>query len=250
MNEPETSVSFYHSTIWICPSLEKQYVRSLFDSIAYRYDPLNHLLSGGIDFYWRRRAVEHLKDIRPKRILDVATGTADFAIATIRLKPQQVIGVDIAEEMLKIGRAKLQKRGLEETITLQTGEAENLQFETGSFDASIVAFGARNFEHLEQGLAEMNRILRPGGKIVVLEFSRPATFPFKQLYFFYFKSVLPLVGRLVSRHKEAYRYLPDTVMKFPEGNDFLNILRKVGFAELKEERLTFGIVTIYCGAKK
>lgn len=230
--------------------MEKQYVRSLFDSIAYRYDLLNHLLSGGIDFYWRRRAVQYLKDIRPRRILDVATGTADFAIATLRLNPQEVIGVDIAEEMLKIGRAKLQKRGLDSTITLQTGEAEHLGFETGSFDATIVAFGARNFEHLEQGLAEMNRILRPGGKIVVLEFSRPGTFPFKQLYFFYFKSVLPLVGRIVSRHKEAYTYLPDTVMKFPEGNDFLNILRKVGFAELKEERLTFGIVTIYCGAKK
>lgn len=230
--------------------MEKQYVRSLFDSIAYRYDLLNHLLSGGIDFYWRRRAVEYLKDIRPRRILDVATGTADFAIATLRLNPQEVIGVDIAEEMLKIGRAKLQKRGLDSTITLQSGEAEHLGFETGSFDATIVAFGARNFEHLEQGLAEMNRVLRPGGKIVVLEFSRPGTFPFKQLYFFYFKSVLPLVGRLVSRHKEAYRYLPDTVMKFPEGNDFLNILRKVGFAELKEERLTFGIATIYCGVKK
>lgn len=230
--------------------MEKQYVRSLFDSIAYRYDLLNHLLSGGIDFYWRRRAVQYLKDIRPRRILDVATGTADFAIATLRLNPQEVIGVDIAEEMLKIGRAKLQKRGLDSTITLQTGEAEHLGFETGSFDAAIVAFGARNFEHLEQGLAEMNRILRPGGKIVVLEFSRPGTFPFNQLYFFYFKSVLPLVGRIVSRHKEAYTYLPDTVMKFPEGNDFLNILRQVGFAELKEERLTFGIVTIYCGAKK
>ncbi|MBX2989939.1 MAG: bifunctional demethylmenaquinone methyltransferase/2-methoxy-6-polyprenyl-1,4-benzoquinol methylase UbiE [Bacteroidetes bacterium] len=236
--------------MWNFPSLEKQYVRSLFDSIAYRYDLLNHLLSGGIDFYWRRRAVEYLADIRPKRILDVATGTADFAIAALRLEPREVIGVDIAEEMLKIGRAKLQKRKLDSTIMLQAGEAENLQFETSSFDAAIVAFGARNFEHLEQGLAEMNRILRPGGKIVVLEFSRPGMFPFKQLYFFYFKSVLPLVGKFVSRHRDAYTYLPDSVMKFPEGDDFLNILRNVGFADLKEERLTFGIVTIYCGMKK
>jgi len=229
--------------------MDRGYVRSLFDSIAYRYDLLNHLLSGGIDFYWRRRAVEHLKDLQPKRILDVATGTADFAIATQRLKPDEVIGVDIAEEMLNVGRAKLKKKRLDSLITLQTGEAESLQFEAGRFDAAIVAFGARNFENLELGLSEMYRVLRSGGMIVVLEFSKPRHFPFKQLYFFYFKNVLPLIGRLVSRSDEAYNYLPDTVMRFPEGQALLSVLHKVGFKDVMEERLTFGIATIYCGNK-
>jgi demethylmenaquinone methyltransferase/2-methoxy-6-polyprenyl-1,4-benzoquinol methylase len=229
--------------------MQKQYVRSLFDSIAYRYDLLNHLLSGGIDFYWRRRAVEHLKDVHPKRILDVATGTADFAIATLRLKPQEVIGVDIAEEMLKLGRAKVKKKGLDSIISLRTGEAEKLQFETDFFDSAIVAFGARNFENLEQGLTEMHRVLRPGGKIVVLEFSRPRHFPFKLLYLFYFRSILPFVGRMISKNNEAYEYLPDTVMKFPDGNDFLSILHKMGFSNCLEERLTFGIASIYTGVK-
>jgi demethylmenaquinone methyltransferase/2-methoxy-6-polyprenyl-1,4-benzoquinol methylase len=225
-------------------------VRSLFDSIAYRYDLLNHLLSGGIDFYWRRRAVEHLKDLQPKRILDVATGTADFAIAALRLKPDEVIGVDIAEEMLSVGRAKLKKNRIDSLITLQTGEAEQLQFDSGCFDAAIVAFGARNFENLEQGLSEMHRVLRSGGKIVVLEFSRPRHFPFRQLYFFYFRHVLPLIGRMVSKSKEAYTYLPDTVMKFPEGEEFVAKLRKAGFEKTSEDRLTFGIATVYTGAKE
>lgn len=229
--------------------MEKQYVRSLFDSIAHRYDLLNHLLSGGIDFYWRRKAIDHLKELQPKRILDVATGTADFAVAATRLKPDKVVGVDIAEEMLSRGRVKLAKRGLDSTISLQTGEAEHMEFETGSFDAAIVAFGARNFEHLEKGLSEMRRVLRSGGKIVVLEFSRPKSFPFKQLYFFYFHSILPLVGRIVSKSNTAYKYLPDTVMRFPDGEDFLAILREIGFVNTRQERLTFGIATVYVGIK-
>ncbi|HCV42596.1 MAG TPA: bifunctional demethylmenaquinone methyltransferase/2-methoxy-6-polyprenyl-1,4-benzoquinol methylase UbiE [Bacteroidetes bacterium] len=229
--------------------MDKGYVRSLFDSIAYRYDLLNHLLSGGIDFYWRRRAIEHLKNLQPKRILDVATGTADFAIAALRLRPGEVIGVDIAEEMLKAGRAKVKKKGLDSLITLQTGEAEKLQFEVGRFDAAIVAFGARNFENLEQGLSEMHRVLRAGGKIVVLEFSRPSHFPFRQLYFFYFRRILPSVGRIVSKSNHAYTYLPDTVMKFPDGDDFLEVLAKTGFSNLLQQRLTFGIATVYAGVK-
>jgi demethylmenaquinone methyltransferase/2-methoxy-6-polyprenyl-1,4-benzoquinol methylase len=229
--------------------VEKQYVRSLFNSIAYRYDLLNHLLSGGIDLYWRRRAVEHLRDIRPKRILDVATGTADFAIATLRLQPEKVIGVDIAEKMLGLGRKKLRSRGLDSAVTLESGDAENLPFSAGEFDAAIVAFGARNFENLELGLSEMNRILRPGGKIIVLEFSRPGHFPIRQLYFLYFQYVLPLIGRLLSRNKEAYTYLPDTVMRFPEGEEFMDIMRRVGFRQISEERLTFGIASIYGGIK-
>jgi demethylmenaquinone methyltransferase/2-methoxy-6-polyprenyl-1,4-benzoquinol methylase len=229
--------------------MQKSYVRSLFDDIAHRYDLLNHLLSGGIDFYWRRRAIQHLVDVEPRRILDVATGTADFAIAALHLHPIQVVGVDVAEEMLKYARKKLEKRGLEHLISVQQGEAENLRFETGSFDAAIAAFGARNFHNLPKGLAEMHRVLRPGGKIVVLEFSRPTRFPFKQSYFFYFKNIVPLVGRIISRHEYAYQYLPDTVMRFPEGQEFLKILRGVGFAAVAQERLTFGIATIYTGMK-
>lgn len=240
---------FERPTTFFRLTVEKQYVRSLFDSIAYRYDLLNHLLSGGIDLYWRRKAIEHLKDLQPKRILDVATGTGDFAIATMRLNPGRVVGIDIAEEMLKRARTKVKKRGLDGIISLQTGEAENIQFADGSFDAAIVAFGARNFENLEKGLSEMHRVLRLGGKIVVLEFSRPRFFPFKQLYFFYFKTILPLVGKFVSKNREAYTYLPDTVMRFPDGEDFLDILRTIGFADTRQQRLTAGIATVYVGTR-
>ena len=229
--------------------MEKEYVRSLFDKIAYRYDLLNHLLSGGVDLYWRRAAIQKLVKHQPKNILDVATGTADFALATMRLQPKQVIGVDISEQMLEIGRKKIAQRNLSESIFLQSGEAEALKFENDHFDAAIVAFGARNFEHLDRGLTEMNRVLRKGGMIVVLEFSRPKVFPLKQLYFFYFKTILPFVGKLISKDTEAYQYLPDTVMKFPEGKDFLERLRTAGFSSLNEDRLTFGIATIYSGVK-
>ena len=224
-------------------------VQTLFNAIAARYDLLNHLLSGGVDLYWRRKAIAALEDLQPKRILDVATGTADLAIAALRLGPSAVVGVDIAENMLAFGREKLTKRGLDAVITLQSGEAEHLAFPDGSFDASIVAFGARNFADLPQGLREMGRVLRPGGRIMVLEFSRPSSFPFKQLYFFYFRRILPIVGRLISKDPGAYTYLPDTVMKFPEGDEFLAILRAAGFRTVRQERLTFGIATIYTGDK-
>lgn len=239
----------FDNTFYPNPAVQKQYVRSLFDSIASRYDLLNHLLSGGVDLYWRKRAIEHLRAIAPQRILDVATGTADFALAALRLNPRQVIGVDIAENMLSIGREKVAAKGLDGAITLANGEAEHLAFDDASFDAAIVAFGARNFEDLGQGLSEMRRILRPGGKIVVLEFSRPASFPFKQLYLFYFRRILPLAGRLLSKNTEAYSYLPDTVMKFPEGAAFLAILARAGFSSLASERLTFGIASIYTGIR-
>ncbi len=229
--------------------MEKEYVRSLFDKIAYRYDLLNHLLSGGVDIYWRRAAIQKLVAHQPKQILDVATGTADFALATMRLQPAHVVGVDISEQMLEIGRKKIAQRNLSETIRLQSGEAEDLKFDNEYFDAAIVAFGARNFEHLDKGLSEMNRVLQKGGMIIVLEFSRPKVFPLKQLYFFYFKNVLPFVGRLISKNTEAYQYLPDTVMNFPEGKDFLERLRTAGFSSLNEDRLTFGIATIYSGVK-
>jgi demethylmenaquinone methyltransferase / 2-methoxy-6-polyprenyl-1,4-benzoquinol methylase len=229
--------------------VQKHYVRSLFDAIAYRYDLLNHLLSGGIDVYWRRRAIEHLRTLAPTRILDVATGTGDLALAAMRLKPREVIGVDIADEMLRFGRRKVERRGLTRWITLKSGDAEQMEFPDSSFDAAMVAFGARNFEHLERGLGEMHRLLRPGGMIVVLEFSRPARFPFRQLYGFYFLKILPRIGRTVSNHTEAYTYLPESVLRFPEGEEFLRILRQVGFADVRQERLTFGIASIYTGVR-
>jgi demethylmenaquinone methyltransferase/2-methoxy-6-polyprenyl-1,4-benzoquinol methylase len=229
--------------------MEKLHVRHLFDSIAQRYDLLNHLLSGGVDFYWRYAALRILEPYRPKKILDVATGTADFAIAALRLHPEEIVGVDISGNMLDYGRKKIERKGFSNKIRLMQAEAETLPFENGSYDAAIVAFGARNFENLEKGLTEMHRVLRDGGSVVVLEFSRPRNFPFKQLYMFYFRRILPIVGRLISRSDSAYQYLPDTVMKFPDGQDFLNILSRIGFRESIEKRLTFGIVTIYAGTK-
>ena len=226
-------------------SVQKQHVRSLFDSIARRYDMLNRLLSGGIDTYWRRRAIDHLQGDPGRRILDVATGTGDFAIAAARLAPREVVGVDIAGEMLAIGRKKLAARGLSGVVSLRNGEAEGLPFADGSFDAVIVAFGVRNFESLEGGLAEMRRVLRPGGKLVVLEFSRPRRFPFRQIYLFYFLNVIPFIGRLLSGNDEAYAYLPASVMVFPEGDEFLALLMSAGFIRTSAERLTFGIASIY-----
>jgi len=229
--------------------MQKQYVRRLFDSIAHRYDLLNHLLSGGIDFYWRRAAIETLVSRKPKRILDVATGTGDFAIAALRLNPIEVTGVDISLSMLEFAKRKLASRNLEGEIRLEPGEAEHLQFPDNSFDAAIVAFGVRNFENLEGGLMEMRRVLKKRGKILVLEFSKPKVFLFKQFYFFYFRNILPLVGRMISKDKEAYRYLPDTVMKFPDGDDFVSILKRVGFSSVTQQPLTFGIATVYSGEK-
>ena len=229
--------------------MHKVDVRRLFDSIAYRYDLLNHLLSGGFDFYWRRAAIQTLASLKPKHILDVATGTGDFAIAALRLNPVEVVGVDISMPMLEIGKRKLAARKLDNIIRLEAGEAEHLPFPDNRFDAAIVAFGARNFENLEGVLMEMRRVLKDGGHIVVLEFSKPRLFVFKQLYFLYFRNILPLVGRIISKDKEAYQYLPDTVMKFPDGDDFLGILRKIGFASLTQRPLTFGVATIYDGQK-
>lgn len=229
--------------------MEKEYVRSLFDAIAHRYDLLNHLLSGGVDKLWRRAAIDTLEDLRPKIILDVATGTADLAIASLRLRPESVIGVDISEAMLSIGRKKIMQKNLSGTITLESGEAEHLRFGDECFDATMVAFGARNFENLVQGLSEMRRVLRPNGKIVVLEFSKPTRFPFRQMYFFYFRFVLPLIGSVISKHSEAYQYLPDTVMQFPDGEQFLLVLRSCGFSALTRKPMTFGIATIYTGVK-
>jgi demethylmenaquinone methyltransferase/2-methoxy-6-polyprenyl-1,4-benzoquinol methylase len=221
----------------------------MFNAIASRYDFLNRLLSGGMDRYWRRRAVRHLGQCHPSTVLDVASGTADLAIAAARLHPDRIVGIDIAEEMLKLGRTKVVRLRLQEMITLQTADAEHLPFPDRSFDAVTVAFGVRNFENLSAGLSEMHRVLRPGGRAVILEFSRPTAFPFRQLYLTYFRRILPVVGNAVSGHRHAYTYLPETALRFPEGESFLQLLRRVGFSGTRQERLTGGIVTIYTGSR-
>ncbi|MCS6929530.1 MAG: bifunctional demethylmenaquinone methyltransferase/2-methoxy-6-polyprenyl-1,4-benzoquinol methylase UbiE [Saprospiraceae bacterium] len=230
---------------------KKEQVGRMFDRIARRYDVLNRLLSLGIDLYWRRKALRYLKNApRPLEILDVATGTADVAIlAAEMLKPCRVVGIDIASQMLNIGREKVARKGLQDVITLQSGDAEQLHFADESFDAVTVAFGVRNFEHLEKGLAEIRRVLRPKGRVIILEFSHPTVAPFKQIYHLYFKYVLPVVGRLTSGDQRAYTYLYESVQAFPQGNEFLDILNKTGFKHLQCEQLTLGICSIYTGVK-
>lgn len=229
---------------------KKEQVSKMFDGIAPYYDFLNRLLSLGIDVYWRKRAIRLLKEDAPKMVLDVATGTADVALETARqLRPEKIIGIDIANEMLEIGRTKIDKRGLGTVIELQQGDSENLPFSDNTFDAITVAFGVRNFEHLEKGLEEMHRVLKPGGKLVVLEFSRPRVFPFKQLYNFYFRNILPTVGRLTSKDPRAYSYLYESVQAFPDREQFTDILSKIGFKSNQCIPLTLGVCAIYSGGK-
>jgi demethylmenaquinone methyltransferase/2-methoxy-6-polyprenyl-1,4-benzoquinol methylase len=228
---------------------KKQQVADMFDNISHKYDFLNHFLSLGIDIRWRKKGIKLLKDIQPKQILDIATGTGDFAIEALKLNPDHVTGVDISEGMLNVGREKLKKRKLDDKITLTSGDSENLPFEDNKFDAIIVAFGVRNFENLEKGLSEMFRVLRPGGKVVVLEFSKPKSFPFKQLYNFYFKNILPTLGKTISKDNAAYTYLPESVKSFPDGKDFTSILDKLGFKDTVCKPLTLGISSIYTGIK-
>jgi demethylmenaquinone methyltransferase / 2-methoxy-6-polyprenyl-1,4-benzoquinol methylase len=228
---------------------KKQQVARMFDNISGNYDFLNHFLSLGIDKGWRRKAIRILQTINPRILLDVATGTGDFAIQAMDLKPDKIVGVDISEGMLEVGRRKIKKLKLEQTIELKSGDSENLGFEENKFDAVTVAFGVRNFENLEKGLSEIFRVLRPGGMLVVLEFSRPRRFPFKQLYNFYFKAILPKIGRMVSKDSSAYTYLPESVEAFPDGEAFENVLKKVGFKDTACKSLTFGISSIYTARK-
>jgi len=223
----------------------------MFDNIAPWYDFLNHFLSLGIDVLWRKKAIRMLWASQPKLILDVATGTADLAIeATRQLAPEKVVGVDIAGEMLEIGREKIAKRQLSQIIQLQLADSENLPFPDNSFDAVTVAFGVRNFENLEKGLAEMQRVLKPKGKLVVLEFSKPTLFPFKQLFNFYFSTILPVIGRLTSKDRKAYSYLYESVQAFPDGKKFASLLESIGFQFITNHPLTLGISTVYFAEKK
>jgi len=231
------------------PDSKKQQVAEMFDNIAGKYDFLNHFLSLGIDKWWRKKAIDELVDDAPQQILDVATGTADFALAAMRLKPTKIVGVDISKEMLAVGRKKIEKKGLTKQIELFSGDSENLGFDDNTFDAVTVAYGVRNFENLQLGLDEIGRVLKPGGKLVVLEFSRPHVFPIKQLFNFYFKNILPLLGKLVSKDQRAYTYLPESVQTFPERDEFLNLLTKAGFKNNEWKSLTFGISSIYTGVQ-
>jgi demethylmenaquinone methyltransferase / 2-methoxy-6-polyprenyl-1,4-benzoquinol methylase len=228
---------------------KKEQVARMFNSISGNYDFLNHFLSLGIDIMWRKKAIRSLKSIEPKLILDVATGTGDFAIEALRLDPEKVIGIDISEGMLNVGRKKMKQRNLDQRVELLEGDSENMPFEQNKFDAVIVAFGVRNFENLERGLSEMLRVLKPGGKVVILEFSKPSGFPFRQLYNFYFKYMLPKIGRVISRDQAAYTYLPESVQAFPDGNQFLQILQRLGYKNTTCKPLTFGISSLYTGIK-
>ena len=228
---------------------KKEQVAGMFDDIAYRYDFLNRFLSGGIDIIWRKKLIVQLKDVHPRIILDVATGTGDVAIMTYKaLKPQKILGIDISEGMLEIGRKKIAKQLLNEHIELIKGDSEAINSENGAFDAVTVAFGVRNFENLEKGLSEIFRVLRPGGKLAVLEFSRPKGV-FKWFYNLYMEHLAPGFGKLFSKNKDAYKYLHSSVKAFPEGETFLHILQQVGFKETSLKRLSLGICTIYCGKK-
>jgi len=226
-------------------SSKKEQVAEMFDNISHRYDFLNHFLSLGIDKLWRKKAVKILSAIQPKVILDVATGTGDFAIESLSLKPTEVVGIDISQGMLDKGIVKVKKNGQEDIIELKYGDSEDIPFEDSYFDAITVAFGVRNFENLEKGLTEMKRVLKTGGMVVVLEFSKPKAFPIKQIYNIYFHKVLPGIGKLVSKDASAYTYLPESVEAFPEGKEFEDILKKVGFQYKSTHPLFFGISSIY-----
>ncbi len=231
------------------PTGKKEQIAEMFNSISRKYDFLNHFLSLGIDITWRKKAISLLNKDHPKLILDVATGTGDFAIQALELKPEKIIGVDISEGMLEVGRKKLKQKGLEHIITLELGDSERIQYPDNNFDAVIVAFGVRNFEDLRKGINDMLRVLKPGGKLVVLEFSKPVYFPFKEIYNFYFKAILPIIGKLVSNDNSAYTYLPASVNEFPYGDDFIRILSEIGFKKTTCEPLTLGISSVYTGVK-
>lgn len=235
------------------PEEKKKQVEQMFSRIAFRYDLLNQLLSFGIHKQWRRKAIRLLQSEihNPQsELLDVATGTGDFAIEAVKLNPRKIIGIDLAEEMLKRGREKLGKKNLSSTIRLLKGDAENIPFPNGYFDAATVGFGVRNFVNLEKALREIFRVLKPGGILAILEFSLPEKFPVKQLYGFYLKYCCPLLGKIISGDAEAYSYLERSVRAFPSGEGFCEMLLQSGFSDVKFFPLTFGIVTIYAGAKK
>lgn len=228
---------------------KKEQVAQMFDNIANRYDLLNSLLSLGIHKGWRKKCIQLLMPFQPKVILDVATGTGDFAIACAPLNPQKIVGVDISEGMMQFGREKLKELKLDKLITLEYGNAETIEYPDNTFDAIVVGFGVRNFQNLEKGLANLNRVLKPGGKMVILEFSYPTNFLIKAGYNFYFSYITPLIGKLFSSDKRAYSYLTESVKAFPNNEKFVEIMNTVKFKESAFQSLSFGIAAVYTGSK-
>lgn len=225
-------------------------VEQMFDKIAHSYDLLNHLLSMGIDRSWRKSAIDSLRPYAPSRLLDVATGTADFAImAAQRLKLTSVLGIDLSEGMLSVGREKVKQAGLSDTIKLQKDNCMHLSLPDDSFDAVTVAYGVRNFSNLDKGLCEMHRVLRPEGRLVIIELTSPKQFPMRQLFWLYAHVFMPLMGRLISKDSKAYSYLPATMEAFPQGEVMQQILEKAGFREVRFKRFTFGLSTMYTACK-
>ena len=228
---------------------KKQEVAEMFDNISARYDFLNHFLSLGIDKIWRKKAINQLRSIPVKKIIDIATGTGDFAIAALKLNPEEVIGLDISAGMLAVGEQKMIKNKVDSIIKMQLGDSENIPYDSNYFDALTVGFGVRNFENLELGLTEMLRVLKPGGKAVILEFSKPKRFPIKQIFGFYSRYFIPFFGKRISKDAQAYSYLPESVAAFPEGKDFEEILHKIGYKNIESTLVSGGIATIYAGIK-
>ena len=228
---------------------KKEQVTKMFDAISNEYDGLNRVISFGIDVKWRNKVVDIVGKTNPDSILDIATGTGDLAINLAKTKALKIIGLDISDGMLEVGRKKIEKLQLNNTIEMVLADSEKMPFEENSFDAITVAFGVRNFENLERGLAEFFRVLKPDGVVIILEFSKPRYFPMKQFYLFYFFKILPFIGRLVSKDSSAYSYLPESVMAFPDDQKFLSVLQNTGFSKTSQKRLTFGIATIYIAQK-
>jgi demethylmenaquinone methyltransferase / 2-methoxy-6-polyprenyl-1,4-benzoquinol methylase len=230
---------------------KKQQVAEMFNNISHSYDFLNHFFSLGIDVLWRKKAVRILKKENPHLVLDVATGTGDFALEAVRMnsKDLKIVGLDISAGMIEVGKKKVSKKNLSHAITFQIGDSENLPFSDGHFDAFTVAFGVRNFQDLRKGMSEMLRVLKPGGMGVIIEFSKPSRFPIKQLFTFYFKYIMPTIGKLISKDSRAYTYLPESVDAFPSGNDFIAIMNQLGYRETRCIPLSGGIASIYIGKK-
>lgn len=228
---------------------KKEQVASMFNRIAVRYDFLNHFLSLGIDKIWRRKAISEFTETMPVTLLDLATGTGDLGFDALKRSNIKVVGIDISANMLELADKKIKIAGLEHRFSVELGDSENLTFADNSFDGVMAAFGVRNFENLEKGLSEMYRVLKPGSKAVILEFSQPTLFPFRQIYLIYFKYILPFLGSKVSRDREAYSYLHRSVINFPDGKLFVSLLETAGFTHTKHTPLSLGICTIYTGLK-
>lgn len=229
---------------------KKEQVAEMFDNIAGRYDFLNRFLSAGIDIRWRKKAIRQLAPIHPKTILDVATGTADMALlADQLLQPDKIVGIDISEGMLDVGRQKIQQQGRSAVIELLKGDSEAINYPDNTFDAVMVAFGVRNFQDLERGLSEIRRVLKPGGRLVILEFSKPKTPVVKTIYQLYMKWITPGLGKLFSKNREAYQYLDESIRRFPEREKLVNVMNQTGYQQSIYKTLSLGICCIYCGEK-